>query len=263
MSRKLFYICVLLFTQSQFALSQAQSDSTYSDFGVSVGINSYQIKEKVLNNIKHTGLFPSLGFSYEWFTDQIKQRVELYLIVNMVKSRYENEPAPIMIDPSLNYTQVRKFTVLNPDLHLFLGGTTGLYSHMGYFENWDDSHIYWLTYYYLGLDALITYKNPLESSGYLEFSMPIISLVSRPPERFLYKVVSDNFSWIFSEIHNDLKITSIHRHLVLNLDLGYKFRHSRSFQQKVYWRLSYINTQMSYSKEVIILTNTIGTIFLF
>ena len=263
MVKKLFYICVFLFTQAHFGLAQDRSDSTYSDYGISIGLNSYQIKEKVLNNIRHTGFFPSLGFSYEWYTENIKQRVELFLIVNMVKTRYENQQAPIIIDPALNYTQVRKVTALNPDLTLYLGGMAGLYSHLGYFENWDDSHIYWLTYYYLGFNALITYKNSLESSGYLEFSMPLISLVSRPPKRFLYKVIDDTFSWIFSEIHHDLRITSIHQHLVLNLDLGYKFRHSRSFQQKVYWRLSYINTQMSYSKEVIILTNTLGTIFLF
>ena len=263
MVKKLFYICVFLFTQAHFGLAQDRSDSTYSDYGISIGLNSYQIKEKVLNNIRHTGFFPSLGFSYEWYTENIKQRVELFLIVNMVKTRYENQQAPIIIDPALNYTQVRKVTALNPDLTLYLGGMAGLYSHLGYFENWDDSHIYWLTYYYLGFNALITYKNSLESSGYLEFSMPLISLVSRPPKRFLYKVIDDTFSWIFSEIHHDLRITSIHQHLVLNLDLGYKFRHSRSFQQKVYWRLSYINTQMSYSKEVTILTNTLGTIFLF
>jgi hypothetical protein len=181
----------------------------------------------------------------------------------MLKSRYEDEHSPIIIDPSLNYTQVRKVTHLNPDLLVFLGGTAGLYSHMGFFNNWDNSHIYWLTYYYLGINCLLTYKNPLESSGYLEICMPLISLVSRPPERFLYKEINDEFSWIFSEIHSDLTLTSIHRHFVLNLDLGYKFKHSSSFSQKVYWRMSYISTGMSYSKDLHIMINIFGTVLLF
>ena len=67
MVKKLFYICVFLFTQAHFGLAQDRSDSTYSDYGISIGLNSYQIKEKVLNNIRHTGFFPSLGFSYEWY----------------------------------------------------------------------------------------------------------------------------------------------------------------------------------------------------
>ncbi len=263
LSAKLLCTVLLLLIQLRMGLCQDQPDSTYTDFGVSLGLNSYQIKEQVLNNIRHTGVFPALGFSYEWSTTQIRQRVELYLIVNMVKSRYEEETAPIIIDPALSYTQVRKIYDFEPELQLFLGGTGGLYSHMGYFDNWDDSHIYWLTYYYLGINALVTYKNPTESSGYLEFGLPLISLVSRPPQQFLYKTVNDKFSWIFSEIHNDLRFTSIHEHLVLNLDLGYKFRHSASFQQKVYWRMAYTNTQMSYSQEVSILTHTIGTILLF
>ncbi len=261
--RKIFFICLLLLTLPQFGFSQDQSDSTYSDFGISTGIHDYQIKEKVLNNIRHTGFFPFLGFSYDWSTEQIKQRVEIFLIVNMLKSRYEQESAPVIIDISLNYTHVRKITVFNPDLHLFLGGSAGLYSHMGFFDNWDDSHIYWLTYYYLGFNALITYKNPFESSTYLELSMPLLSLVSRPPERFLYKMLNDKFSWIFSEIHKDLRLTTIHQHFVLNIDFGYKFRHSESFQQKVYWRLTYTNTQLSYSKDISILINMIGTTFLF
>lgn len=263
MFRKLINILCFLLVQSQISFSQNQSDSVYHDFGLSIGINSYQIKEKVLNNIRHTGIFPSLGFSYEWANEKIKQRVELFLIVNMLKSRYEAEHAPIVIDPSLNYSHIRKVTTFNPDIHLFLGGIAGLYSHMAFFDNWDDSHIYWLTYYYVGFSGLLTYGNPFVSSGYIEISFPILSLVSRPPARFLYKMVDDKFSWIFNEIHNDLRVTSIHQHFVLNLDLGYKFKHSESFQQKVYWRMSYFNTQMPYSKELIILTNTVGTILLF
>ena len=263
MLKKIITFSILSLALSQSVMPQERSETTRSDFGISIAINNYQIKEKILNNIRHTGYFPALGFSYNWQTEKIKQRVEFFLIINMLKSRYENETAPVMIDFTLNYTQVRKVTVFYPDLHLFIGGSGGLYSHMGWFDNWDDSHIYWLTYYYVGLNTLLTYKSPSESSAYLEFSLPILSLVSRPPERFFYKGINDKFSWIVSEIHNDLTVTTIHQHLVLNFDLGYKFNHSESFQHKVYWRINYTNTQMSYSKEVIILTHIIGTTFLF
>jgi len=261
--RKIVAVCILLPALFQFGFTQNQPDSTYTDFGVSVGLNNFQIQEKVLNNIRHSGFFPFLGFSYQWFTEQIKQRVVLDFIVNMVKSRYEAETAPVIIDIALNYTQIRKVSEYNPDLHLFLGGSGGLYSHMAFFDNWDDSHIYWLTYYYLGFNALLTYKNPLESCAYIELGIPLISLVSRPPDRFLYKMLDDSFSWIISEIHRDLRLTTVHQHFVLNIDLGYKFKHSASFQQQVYWRISYTNTQLSYSKEVSLLTHIWGTTLLF
>jgi hypothetical protein len=263
MFKKIIIFSILSLALSQSGLSQDRSDTTFSDFGISIGINSYQIKEKVLNKIRHTGLFPALGFSYDWSNEHVRQKVELFLIVNMLKSRYEAETAPVVIDFTLNYTQNRKVTVFHPDLHLFLGGSVGLYSHMGWFDNWDDSHIYWLTYYYVGLNSLLTYKRPSEPSAYVELNIPLLSLVSRPPERFFYKGINDKFSWIVKEIHKDLKMTTIHQHLVLNVDLGYKFIHSKSFQQKVYWRINYTNTQMSYSNEVIILTYIIGTTLLF
>ena len=263
MFRKIIYICIFLLIYSPVGFSQIQTDSVYSDFGVSVGINSYQIKERVLNNIRHAGIFPTLCFSYEWSTDEIRQTVELAFVVNMLKSRYESEHSPITIDLALNYRQVRKFSKFYPDLNLFLGGITGFYSHMSFFDNWDNSHIYWLTYYYLGINSILTYGNPLESSAYLELTLPLISLVSRPPERFFYKIINDQFSWIVSEIHRDLRLTSIHQHFVLNLDIGYKFKHSASFTQKVYWRISYTNTEISYSKDVTIMINTLGTVLLF
>ena len=257
------YTGIILLIYTGIGLSQTKPDSVYTDFGVSIAINDFQIKERVLNPIRHSGTFPALGFSYQWTTLDIRQRVELDMIVNMLKSRYESEHSPLTIDLSLNYRQVRKLIHLKPDLQLFLGGIAGLYSHMSFLEKWDDSHLYWLTYYYLGFNGLLTYGNPLGSSAYVELGIPLIALVSRPPERFLYKVINDEFSWIFTELHSNLKLTSIHQHFVLNLDFGYLFKHSASFAQKVYWRLSYTNTHMSYSKEVTFMVNMLGTVLLF
>jgi len=263
MAKKVFFTAIVLLIYTRIGFSQTKPDSVYRDFGLSIAINDFQIKDKVLNPIRYTGTFPALGFSYQWSQPDIRQRVELDMIVNMLKSRYENEHSPVTIDLSLNYRQVRKLTELKPDLHLFLGGVAGFYSHMSYFEKWDDSHIYWLTYYYLGFNGLLTYGDPSGSSAYLEIGLPLISLVSRPPERFLYKVINNEFSWIVSEIHNDLTLTTIDRHFALQLDFGYLFKHSASFSQKVFWRLAYTNTDMSYSKEVTFMINMLGTVLLF
>lgn len=261
--RKIIFSFLIMLGIISPGFSQTATDSLYTDFGISIGLNNYQVRETVLNNIRHSGFFPALGFSFDWYQNHIRSKVELFLMVNMLKSRYEEEVSPIVITPAINYRQVRKVAEYDPDLHLFIGGIAGIHSHMAFFDNWDDSHIYWMTSYFAGFNGLITYGDPQGPSGYLELSLPLLSLVSRPPERFDYKVINDDFSWIMKEIHRDMKFTTIHEHMVIDMDLGYNFVHSDSFRQKVFWRISYINSQLSGSKELAILTHTIGTSLLF
>lgn len=261
--KKFIIIYVLLILNMHLCFAQEENKGNNKDFGIALGLTEYQVSDKVLNNIRHRGIFPSLGFSYEWLGEVTRQRIELYLIFNMLKSRYDPDHNTFIINPSLNYRYVRKVKDITPNLDLLIGGKTGLYSHQAYFGNWDDSHIYWLTYYYIGFDGMVTYQKSEESSFDLEINIPIISLVSRPPERFLYKIMDNKFSWIVNEIHSNLKFTSIHQNLVLDLNLGYLFSYSRKFKQKIFCRIYYINNSMSYSKEISILTYILGAIFLF
>lgn len=263
MINKSIFIFFLIIFNLGIGFSQEKFQNNSNDFGITLGLTEYQVSEKVLNNIRHHGIFPSLGFSYEWSKEITKQKIELYLIFNMLKSRYDPDNNSFVINPSLNYSHVWKIKDINPKLELFIGGICGLYSHQAFFGNWDDSHIYWLTYYYLGLDAVLNYQNSVNSIFSLEINFPLLALVSRPPERFLYKVVNDKFSWIVNEIHSNLRLTSIHQHFVMNMKLGYLFSYTDLFKQRLYLRLLYSNTSMSNSKGISILTYTLGSTFLF
>jgi hypothetical protein len=152
---------------------------------------------------------------------------------------------------------------ISQDIRLFLGGITGLDSHIAYYANWDESHFYWLTSYNLGFDGILTYQKSDKSSFWLEMNTPLVSLVSRPPERLLYKEINFDFWWIIDELHEDPRFTSIHQHLALSLDLGYTFKYSSKFKQSIFWRFRFIKNSMEYSKEILILTHTLGVTFLF
>ncbi len=192
-----------------------------------------------------------------------KQKVELNLNFNLLKSRYDPESASIVINPSINYRYTRKVKNIKQDFSLFLGGITGFNSHSTYYTNWDDSHIYWLTSYDLGMDCIFIYQKSDKSSFLLEINTPFVALVSRPPERFLYKVLNPKFSWLIAEFHDNMKLTSIHQHFALNMNLAYKFRYSKKFEQRLFWQFSCLNNRMSYSKEISILTHNFGVTFIF
>ncbi len=263
MKAKTSLILITILFTLKTAIPQSQFESGSKDFGFTFGLNEYQVKEKVLNNIRHRGMMPSLAFSYERSKEISRQRFEFFLIINMLKSRYDPDRSSIVINPSVNYRYARKVKDIDQDFKLFLGGIAGLNSHSAFFDNWDDSHLYWLTSYSLGIDAILTYQKSEKSFFFLEIYFPVFALISRSPNRFLYKAVNPKFSWIVSEYHKNLRLTSIHEHFVLNLDLEYRFRYSKKFMQGIFWRFRYVKNSMSYSKNIHILTHTLGLTFIF
>jgi hypothetical protein len=258
-----FSFIVLMSYIIKVAQPQGAFDTGSKDFGFTFGLNEYQVKENVLNNIRHRGMMPMLGFSYEKSKPYSKQKAELFLIVNTLKSRYDPDRSSILINPAITYRFARKVRDLGNHSRLYLGGIGGLNSHSAFYDNWDDSHIYWLTSYNLGIDAMLTYQRSAKGYFYIELHIPVIALISRPPDRFLYKVINPEFSWIISEYHRNLRLTSVHEHFALNMDLAYRFRYSHKFIQSIFWRFRYVRNSMNYSKNINILTHLIGVTFLF
>ncbi len=258
-----FGFIVLMSSFIKVAQPQGAFDTGSKDFGFTFGLNEYQVKENLLNNIRHRGMMPMLGFSYEKSKPFSKQKAELFLIFNALKSRYDPDRSSILINPTITYRYARKVKDLGHDFKLFLGGIGGLNSHSAFYDNWDDSHIYWLTSYSIGFDGMLIYQKSEKGYFYLELHSPFLALISRPPERFLYKVVNPKFSWIISEYHRNLRLTSVHEHFALNMDLAYRFRYSDKFIQSIFWRFRYVRNSMNYSKNVSILTYQLGVTFLF
>ena len=258
-----FSFIVLMSSFIKVAQPQGAFDTGSNDFGFTFGLNEYQVKENVLNNIRHRGMMPFLGFSYEKSKELSKHKAEFFLNINALKSRYDPDRSSIVINPALSYRYARKVKDLNPQFKLFLGGIAGLNSHGAFFDNWDDSHLYWLTSYSLAIDGILTYQKSKNGYFYLELHSPVLALISRPPDRLLYKVINPTFSWIISEYHRNLRLTSIHEHFEVNVDLAYRFIYSNKFIQSVFWRLHYVRNSMNYSKNISILTYQLGFTFLF
>ena len=254
-------IAILLNLRMAFAGDETEAGS--NDFGLAIGPAGYQVKENVLNKIRHKGTFISGGLFYERSRAFSKQRFEFYAIFSKLESRYDPDKASIVINPSMDYRYARKIEDISQHVALFAGGVAGFDSHIAYYENWDESHFYWLTSYYLGFAGVLTYRQSETGSLYLEVDIPVVALISRPLARILRKEVNPEFSWIAGKLHEDLTLTSIHQHFALNMDLGYTFRYSDRFRQSIFWRSRYTKNSMAYSRDIAILTHTLGVTFLF
>jgi hypothetical protein len=115
----------------------------------------------------------------------------------------------------------------------------------------------------LGISGLLTYRKSGNSYFYFEFSSPLAAFVSRPQARILYKVLDPKFSAMTGMLHENMKFTSVNRHLALNTNVGYSFRRYNRFENRLFWRFSYIKDSLPYSKDVNILYHTFGLTFLF
>jgi hypothetical protein len=112
-----------------------------------------------------------------------------------------------------------------------------------FIASWDDSHLYWLTYYSLG--PACKWKKKLSSerefSIYLE--IPAISLISRPPEyRYKKQEALTHLTYHFSEPNKFLKLelpdvyraifikanfARIMNHALLGLGLEFEYNYCR------------------------------------
>ena len=227
-------------------------------FGITIGGTHYQVIEHLLTNIRHEGTFVSLGLNHHKETENVLRKIQFSAIFNPISSRYENEKHSVGTNLSINYSYLIKIPNHQAYLHEYLGIRTAWNAHMTFYDYWDESHVYWLNSYDIGIDTRIAYTGFERSRFYIDIHLPFLSMVSRPPKRFLYKEIDPSFSWFIGHFHNDLKLATIPRHLDLNTKLSYQLFISGNLKPVVFWRFRYLRNKMDYSKEVRIINHTFG-----
>lgn len=252
---------VLLFLIVVNTTVSAQVHKNYLE--LSLGLNDYQTKDMVLNNIKHSGKLLFLGFDYEIPRERSRQKLEFDFVFNMLNSRYESEKSSYVFYPELNYSYDRKLNEGIKNLDIFIGGNVGTEYHMTFYENWDEAHLYWLTSYYLGINGFLLYKKSQKLLFYFRPDFPVLSLISRPPSQFMQSEISGSPNDITKSLHDNLRLVTFNRHFACKINLGLMINHSKSFSPSVFWRVEYIMNRMPYSKDIQIVSQTFGISFKF
>ncbi|MEE9464531.1 MAG: hypothetical protein V3W14_03005 [Candidatus Neomarinimicrobiota bacterium] len=265
MARTILALAFLIFAlSSALAGDKPGLDDVQKDFILMLGVNEYQVKEKVLNNIKHRGFFPgALGIARDISSAKTLQRYEVFLMFNMLESRYDPDRTSYVLSSSFRYRLLRKFPKTGVYFSYSLGGGISAEHDLVYFYNWDWNRTYWLTSYNLTLDGLLDRELSNESSCWLEASMPVLALVSRPPHRFLDKMGRPDLAGLLGEIHDNMRLTSLHEHFLGKVKLGYTVRKSTGSRRDLFWQIKYARSSMPYSRTIEILSHVFGVQFYF
>ena len=227
-------------------------------YGLSLGVSVYEVREEVLNSLRHRGPSISLGLFREGTSEAAIHRIQVSFAFAPLGDRYSPDRASLMFHPTVQFHYARKTVQLSPDLLLFVGGTAGWDTRFSFYENWDQAHPYWLTSSHLGLTTSLSRSLGNGGSLLLELDSPLLAVVSRPPERFDYKEVNPSLGWILGEIHGNPRVTSIHEHTAVTATLTYHRPGGGFLGRRFFWQADFVSARLPRSRPFTSLTHTLG-----
>jgi len=249
--------CVSLLLLTSPALAVAQQAPRRVDWGVELGITSLQLRDEVLNPLRHSGTLAFLGVFRDQSGAKLSSRFGLEASFNPVSTRYESAKNSFVASLRLGYRRLYRVGDVTDGLELHVGGTAELYTHTAYFGDWDDSHGYWLTAYSVAPSAALRFVRWRGHTLSLEASLPILAMVSRPDAPILHKVDNNTFGAIVAKLHENLTPTSLHEHVAVDATLRYT-KPSARLGRSVFWHIFMLHNDMDGSAPVAALRHTIG-----
>lgn len=212
-----------------------------STIGIILDVGSIQLQDKALNNLKHTGTINTVGLSFSGQSSKgIIHYIQLTYEHSALKSQFEEGKNSSFWHPSLTYTVQKSFSSTFKFGGYFYGG----YQVME-FENWDDSHLYWLTSYQIGTSMEFIPFNKLIT----RVKFPLLSVVSRSRNEITNKVDSDEFSEIFKLIHSNAVLATPLKYQTLDFQIAYIITDSKKLSLEINTALKFTHANLQKSKE--------------
>lgn len=223
--------------------------------GVDLNIGSIRLKEDGLNSLVHKGPFIVTGLTLaNESREDLSHRLYFNFGIGLLKSRFEEDNNSTYWNPQLQYFLTKY--IINS---IAVGGyLSGEYLVME-FENWDDSHIYWVTSYQIG--PVINIDNIPFKGFYANFCFPLFAIVSRSRNEITNKVDSGEFLDIFNLIHSNAAIISFIKYQVYNINLRYTLINSKMINLDVKSCLKYQHSVISDTKEFTSASIVFGILF--
>lgn len=161
------------------------ADGVRHRFGYGLMIAHDQAREDLLIPLRWSG--PGVGLRLEWERAAAMSRhsVKALVPVSFYENRFGHEGYGLGLEIAYSYTRKAR-----EDFHrgrLFFGGQVKWDVHHGYYESWDEEHIYWLGAYSLGPRLAWSAPRGEKTRLAAELDFPLIALVSRPPLERLHK----------------------------------------------------------------------------
>ena len=263
MKKSVIVLIVIVFRINCPAFSQVQTAIARKESGFHIGISHIDLREESLNRAIHKGPGISGAIYLERVDPGSVRRFHLVLGSNFLKSDYEGEISSYLISGSASFSYLRSLRIGNPLFSFHLGGNVRAGSAIEYFDNWDESHFYWITSYSLGADFKFSYSFRRNSRISIEADLPFLSLISRPPKNFLYTQSRPAIPDVLKNINQDLKFQSLGSYRNFTIQLQYSLRTAKKIVPNIFLRFSDMCLNREGQSQVKYYRQTIGLEFRF
>lgn len=238
MRKTVIMITVICFRITCLSFSQVQGNIPGKGSGFNIGISHIDLREGSLNRAIHRGPGLTGAVYLERTNPQSLKRFNMELGSEFLRSDFEGETSSYLISGSASFSYLRNLRTVEPVFSVHLGGKVKAGSAIEYFDNWDESHFYWITSYSVGADLKLSYSFGKNSRITFEADFPVVSLVSRPPAKFLYTQSSPALHDVLKDINQDLKFQSFGGYRDFTFQLQYSLRKPKRFVPNTFLRYS-------------------------
>ncbi len=254
MGKKWIIVSVAILLTTTVARSDQPVSEPKHQIGVSLGGLHYQVKDNIIAPLRWDGFGAVLDLSYTIVKDVGRHKIMVRIPYASPTNRYNHQALAGAVTIGYQYLHRIHRNILGGQLHL--GGSLDGSMNLQFYWDWDDSHIYWLTAYELGPTVMWNRSVGRSHLFALNFNLPLLALVSRPPEyRYYDQGKMNKFSYWFTKPHEDMGLTSVHEYVSLRLQGDYLYRVSQRLMLGVSFLMSYRST--SEPKRISIVSNTL------
>jgi hypothetical protein len=174
-------------------------------FGYGLVISHDQARDDLLVPLRWSG--PGVGLRLEWERagGTSRHSVKAILPASFYKNRFGHKGYALGMEIAYSYARETRRSLRGENL--FLGGQAKWDVHHGYYESWDEEHIYWLGAYSLG--PRLAWNRPSGDNTRVtaELDIALVALVSRPPlERLEKNDPRTKPSFYFTSPHRDMAL---------------------------------------------------------
>ena len=191
--------------------------------GVALGAAHMQVHDDIVRGLRWSG--PGIAFAVGAVHDGGRDLHVggLRFPLAFLENRYGH--GGLSWDLHVDYGYARKLATLPNGVTVALGARVRWDWALQYYEDFDEEHLYWMNAYELGPMLALGYEpKPAHRFG-LAFDTSALALVSRPPRRRYYKIDRlTHVDFFFEKTHESMRVTSLHAHVPLHLQLWYALR---------------------------------------
>jgi hypothetical protein len=179
------------------------------------------------------------------------------LVLSPVGSRFDNGVNSVVGGIEIGYEHLRRVARRGERLDVWMGGRVAASTDVAFFGKWDDSHIYWLTSYTLGVSGSVERLIGAARVLALEWNVPVLGLVSRPGYPILYKAQNPSFGAVAARLSENPRFASLDEHRAVDLTLRYT-PSGAGLVRSFFLRVEYANTDLDGSAPLEILRQSLG-----